>query len=74
MIDHLSAELDARQMSLERLRERFGILGNESGRIEGETLQLEKRIAENLRISEQIQGQWDVIVSQNRHGPTPQPH
>lgn len=64
VIDHLSAELDARQMSLERLRERFGILGNESGRIEGETLQLEKRIAENLRISEQIQGQWDVIVSQ----------
>lgn len=69
VIDHLSTELSERLKSLEQLRERLRLLGNESGRIEGETVQLEKRTAENRRISDELQAQWEIIASQKPEWP-----
>ncbi|MDE5921336.1 MAG: hypothetical protein K2G82_06975, partial [Paramuribaculum sp.] len=69
VIDHLSTELSERLKSLEQLREHLRLLGNESGRIEGETVQLEKRTAENRRISDELQAQWEIIASQKPEWP-----
>ena len=63
VVDHLSAELDAKVKKLETLKKQSDLLNNESNHIEGELVQLAKGMAENQRSLSELQGQWDLIAS-----------